>query len=438
MRYSPAQLVAVSFLCLIGLGTGLLCLPVSRNGSELEPMVALFTATSAACLTGLTVVDTATYWSHFGQLVIIGLVQLGGLGIMTLATIAGWAIVGNLGVRSRLNANAEGRGLHLGDVKTLLIATISFTVMVELIIGIILSVRFHNTYHYQWPAATWEGTFHAISAFNNAGFGLRTSNMMQYVSDPTILLPVAVAIILGGLGFPTLLELYRKILTPTRLGLTTVFTVYGTVILLLLGTLATVMFEWNGVLGELSTFDKWLSAFFHSVSSRTAGFNSIDISSFHPNALMATNILMLIGGGSGGTAGGVKITTIAVIFAVVWAEVKGNEDVTVRGRRLPPRTIRQALSVITISVVVVLSAMMTVLIVAPHFTTAQLAFEVISAFSTVGLSTGITPFLPSSAQLVLIVLMYAGRIGPITLVAALAARDQQRYYSYPEERPFIG
>ncbi|MCS4531579.1 TrkH family potassium uptake protein [Corynebacterium sp. ES2794-CONJ1] len=437
-RRSPARLVAESFLGLIVLGTVLLSMPFSHATEESSILVSLFTATSAVCLTGLVVVDTATYWTHLGQLIIIGLVQLGGLGIMTLATLASWAIAGRMGVRSRLNASAEGRGLHLGEVKGLLAATIGFTLVVEIVVAMSLSLRFYHHYGLGVPAAIWEGSFHAISAFNNAGFGLASDNLVPYVRDEVMLWPIALAIILGGLGFPTLLELAKRVRTRGHLSLTTIFTLYGTAILLSAGMIVTAFFEWNGALAHLSPGDKLFSAFFHSVSSRTAGFNSIDLSMFHPNELMATNILMLIGGGSGGTAGGVKITTVGVLVAVLIAEIKGDDEVAIYGRKLPDRTLRQALAVVTIAAFLVFSSIMIVIVLAPDFATDQLVFEVISAFSTVGLSTGITSALPQGAQIVLIILMYAGRIGPITVVAALAARDQQRHYSFPEERPFIG
>lgn len=444
-QLAPAQLVAGSFLVLIILGTILLSLPISRTEPGSADLVtALFTATSATCLTGLVVVDTATYWTHFGQFVILGLIQLGGLGIMTLATIAGWAIAGQVGIKSRLNASAEGRGQNLGDVKTLIIASVSFTLAVEFLVGVVLTLRFRMM-GFSPGASLWEGTFHSVSAFNNAGFGLRSDNLVTYASDPIVLLPISGAIILGGLGFPVLLEFAIRLRRRTQgfkrlpnVSITSQFILFGTVLLLVLGTIGFAMLEWNGVFKVLSTPDKLLNAFFQSVSTRTAGFNSVDFAKLHPSTLLMTDILMFIGGGSGGTAGGIKITTVAVLVAVMVAEIRGDEHTLVRGRRIPTRTMRQALAVLVLGSIMVMAAIAAVQLLAPYLSTNSVVFEVVSAFGTVGLSTGITNLLPFSAQLILVVLMYAGRIGPITLVAALTARERQRKYSYPVERPLIG
>ena len=204
--FSPAQLVSVSFLLLILAGTALLLLPFSRSGPESpEFTTALFTATSATCLTGLTVVDTATYWSHFGQVVIMLLIQVGGLGIMTLATVVSFVLAGQMGVKGRLRAAAEQRGRDLGEIRTIIFGTIGFSLATELVIAIVLTFRFAAEYGYGFLPAVWEGVFHSISAFNNAGFGLRSNNLVPYVNDAGIILPIAFGIIVGGLGFPCLL-----------------------------------------------------------------------------------------------------------------------------------------------------------------------------------------------------------------------------------------
>ncbi|AZA10709.1 TrkH family potassium uptake protein [Corynebacterium gerontici] len=444
MHKTPARLVAGSFASLILVGCLLLLLPIATVGDGGSDVVtALFTATSSVCLTGLIVVDTATYWTHFGQLVILILIQLGGLGIMTLTTFVSWVLAGRIGVRSRLNAAAEGRGRQLGEVKGLLIATISFTLAVETVVGIILTTRFRSL-GYEWPAALWEGTFHSISAFNNAGFSLKSDNLVGFVGDWVIILPISFAIIIGGLGFPLLLEFYRRWRSrrrrqaPPRFSISAVFVMVGTVTLLTVGFLGTVISEWTGVLKDLDTQTKVLAAFFHSVSSRTAGFNSVDIGAMHPNTLVLTDILMFIGGGTGGTAGGMKITTMAVILAVMVAEVRGDEHVLVHKRRIPNRSVRQAIAVTVMAGLLVVSAIMVIMLVAPQFDPMRVSFEVVSAFGTVGLSTGITGDLPEVAQLVIVVLMFAGRIGPVSLVSALASRDSKRLYCFPDERPLIG
>ncbi|MFV8381697.1 TrkH family potassium uptake protein [Corynebacterium hindlerae] len=439
--FSPAQLVSVSFLVLILLGTALLLLPISRSGPQSpEPVTALFTATSAVCLTGLTVVDTATYWSHFGQAVILILIQIGGLGIMTLATVASYLLAGRLGVKGRLNATAEMRGRELGEVKAIILGTLGFSFFMELIVATILVLRFHEHYDLGVGASVWEGVFHAVSAFNNAGFGLASTNLVPYVGDSLIILPIACGVIIGGLGFPVLLEIRQRVHHPNRLpvSLTLRFTLWGTAVLLVVGALGTAVFEWNGALAHLSTWNAVQAAFFHSVSTRTAGFNAFDLSHLHDSTLLMTDLLMVIGGGSGGTAGGVKVTTTAVLVAVLVAEIRGDEQVFVSGRRVPNRIVRQAMAVFMMATLVLLVSILTLQVLMPQFSSHQIVFETISAFATVGLTTGITPDLPEFAQLWLVVLMYAGRVGPITVVAALAARQSKRLYRYPVERPFIG
>ncbi|PME06926.1 ATPase [Corynebacterium ulcerans] len=444
MRKTPARLVAGSFATLVIIGTLVLLLPISREGhAQADVVTALFTATSAVCLTGLTVVDTATYWSHFGQLVILLLIQLGGLGIMTLTSFAAWVLVGRIGVRDRLNAAAEGRGRELGEVKGLLVATLAFTVVVETAVALVLTLRFKGL-GFSWGASVWEGVFHSVSAFNNAGFGLRSDNLVAYVGDFGIILPISGAIILGGLGSPLLLELHRRHehrvagIAERRFSLTAVFTIAGTFALLVIGTVGIAAFEWRGALSGFSVPTKLLASFFQSVTSRTAGFNSINIGELHPSSLVLTDFLMFIGGGSGGTAGGIKITTAAVLLTVMVAEIRGDDNVLIRGRRIPTRTVRQALAVTMLAVLLVSVSLMTMLLVAPEFEFLDISFEVVSAFATVGLSTGITADLPGVGKLLLVLLMYAGRVGPVSLVAALAARSNKRLYSYPVERPIIG
>ncbi len=431
----------MSFLLLILAGTALLLLPFSRSGPESpEFTTALFTATSATCLTGLTVVDTATYWSHFGQVVIMLLIQVGGLGIMTLATVVSFVLAGQMGVKGRLRAAAEQRGRDLGEIRTIIFGTIGFSLAIELVIAIVLTFRFAAEYGYGFLPAVWEGVFHSISAFNNAGFGLRSNNLVPYVNDAGIILPIAFGIIVGGLGFPVLLELRARWRSKVKHppSLTLIFTLVGTAILLVVGTIGFALMEWTNALRDLSPWSAVQAAFFHSVSSRTAGFNSVDLSDLRPSSLMLTDFLMFIGGGSGGTAGGVKVTTAAVLVAVLIAEVRGDEQLLVAGRRIPGRIVRQAMAVFMMAFLIVGGSIMALQLLLPQFHSHQITFETISAFATVGLTTGITPELPDFARIWLVVLMYLGRIGPITVVAALAARTNRRLYSFPVERPFIG
>lgn len=438
--------VALGFLGAIAAGTALLAAPWSSADGTATPLSdALFTAMSATCLTGLITVDTATHWSTAGQVTIMALIQFGGLGFMTMASLMALLVGGRMGLRRRLGATAEGRGLDLGDVAWVVRATVLFTLVVELLVALVLTVRFHAGYGYGWGRAAWEGAFHAISGFNNAGFALYTDNVIGFAADAWVLLPLAFALMIGGIGFPVLLEVARRFRAGfdgrprRRWSLTARFTLIGTAILVPAGTAMVALGEWDGALGHLGSSPiRLLNAFFAGVSPRTAGFNAVDYADFHPSTLLGTDILMFIGGGSGGTAGGVKITTAAVLVAAIIAEVRGDDTVISHGRRLGGRVVRQSLAVLAAGVALVVGSTMAVLILAPQFTSDQVLFEVVSAFATVGLSTGITAQLPVAAQLILVVLMFAGRVGPLALATALAARSRGRLYDYPEERPFIG
>ncbi|QNQ90798.1 TrkH family potassium uptake protein [Corynebacterium poyangense] len=448
-RLSPQTRVCWGFAGLVCLGTLFLSTPWASAGPEPVPVPdALFTATSAVSLTGLVTVDTGTVWSTAGRVTIALLIQFGGLGFMTMASLLTLAISGRLGLSQNEDAQAEGRGVDHGEVVWVVRSTILFTLGVELFIAAVLALRFSLAYpHSGILEPLWFGIFHAISSFNNAGFALQSDNMISFNTDPFILLPLALSLIIGGIGFPVLLELARRFRwyffnhgQRRRWSLTARFTFIGTLSLIVAGTLLVLLAEWRGA---LSTFGnqyhlKFLNAFFAGVSPRTAGFNALDYANFHPSTLLGTDILMVIGGGTGGTAGGVKVTTAAVLGAAVLAEIRGFNSTTLGARRVPSETIRRALALLTLSLLLIVGAVTTLLFLAPQFTTDQIVFEVCSAFATVGLSTGITPDLPFSAQAVIICLMFAGRVGPLVLATAFASRNKPRYYDYPEERPSLG
>ncbi|MFE0641731.1 TrkH family potassium uptake protein [Streptomyces sp. NPDC058877] len=441
----PARTVVLAFAAVVVLGTVLLMLPAAtESGRPADPLTALFTSTSAVCVTGLAVVDTGAYWSGFGEAVILGLVQVGGFGIMTMASLLALLVAGRLRLRMQLTAQAETRSLGIGDVRRVLLGVAGTTIVVELATGACLALRFRLGYGYDYEESAYLGFFHAVSAFNNAGFGLHADSLTRYSQDGWVTLPIAAAVILGGIGFPVLLEALRhrhRLRTTGRKNWTlhTKLTVITTVVLLFLGTVLTALLEWTnpGTLGAHGVAGKILDSFFHSAMSRTAGFNSLDVGAMHASTLLMTCMLMLIGGGSAGTAGGIKVTTFAVLAAAIAAEVRGEPTSTVLGRRLAPHVLRQALTVALMGVGLVMTATLVVLSVSDAPLEAVL-FEVVSAFATVGLSTGLTAGLPDVGQLVLIALMFIGRIGPITLVSALALRERTRRYELPEERPVIG
>ncbi|WP_347237888.1 potassium transporter TrkG [Dietzia sp. DQ11-44] len=442
---SPVRVVALSFAAAIVVGTVVLMLPVSvTSGSGAGVTEAVFTATSAVCLTGLIVVDTPVYWSGLGQVVILGLIQIGGLGIMTLASLVGLVLANRIGLKARLNTTAEARAAELGQVRDVVIGVVRMSVLIEALVAAALMLRFAVGYEEPWWRAWWLGVFHAVSAFNNAGFALYSDNMIGFATDPWICVPLMVAVVLGGLGFPVLFEVGRRVRhTRTqrrehpRWSLHTRLTVYVTVSLLLVGFAAVLALEWTRTLQSFGVADKVLVAAFQGTMPRTAGFNSVDYARMDEATLLVTDVLMFIGGGSGGTAGGIKVTTFALLLFVLIAEVRGEKSVTILDRRVDTRVQRQALAVALIAIGLVMVSTI-VLLAGTEFGLGQLLFEVTSAFATVGLSTGITAQLPGWGQWILIGLMYLGRIGPITMVSALAARQRGRRYDLPAERPLIG
>lgn len=439
-RLHPAQAVVLGFAGAVTVGTLLLLLPGARAGDGGATVLeALFTATSAVCVTGLIVVDTPTYWSGFGQTVILVLIQVGGFGIMTLASLLGLLISRRFGLRSRLMTAAETKSLGLGDVRRIVIGVATVSLLVETVTAVALAARLVVRYDEPVPRALWLGAFHAVSAFNNAGFALYSDSLTRFATDPWVSLPVAVAVILGGIGFPVLFELRRNLRRPSRWTVHTKITLMGTGVLLVGGTAFMLVAEWNnpGTLGPFSVPGKLLAGFFQGVMPRTAGFNSVDVGQMNSGTWLGTDVLMFIGGGSAGTAGGIKITTFTVLLFVIYSEVRGNDDTSAYRRRIPTGAQRQALSVALLGVAAVVIPAITFTMTTP-FTLDEILYEIVSAFATVGLSTGITADLPTPHQLVLVALMFIGRTGTITLATALALRHRDRLYRFPEERPIIG
>lgn len=436
----PARAVALAFLTVILISTAVLMLPISQAEGQAAPWtVALFTAVSAVCVTGLVVVDTGTYWSMFGQSMIMLLFQLGGFGMMTLATVLGLLVNRSFRLHTKLIAQAESRTLGLGDLSSVARLVLTVTVAIELSVALLLMLRLHLAYGLPWGEAAWSGLFHAISAFNNAGFSIHADSLMRYATDALVLLPVMAAIVIGGIGFPVISDLRNKLRDPRHWSLHTKLTLLGTLALLLGGFATLLLFEWANpkTLGPMAFGDKLLSAAFASVSARTAGFNSIDIGVLTHESWGLHYFLMFIGGGSAGTAGGVKVGTVAILALLVIAEIRGRSDSEAFGRRVGPSAQRQAITVLFLgSAMIVLGTI--VILRETDFPTDQVIFEVISAFGTVGLSTGITASLPESSQLMLILLMYVGRVGTVTLATSLALGERRMPYRYPEEHPIVG
>lgn len=436
----PSQYVAVAFAAAIAVGTVLLLLPASsQQAGSTSGLTALFTATSAVCVTGLTVVDTSTHWSGFGQAVILGLVQVGGLGIMTLSSLIILALSRRLGMRQRLVAASTTGSLAPGDVRGLLVRVVRLTLTAEALTALVLFARFAWTHDEAPGRAAHLAVFHSVSAFNNAGFALFPDSFAGFQRDGVLLVVTALAIVAGGLGFPVWAQLGRHRHHVRRWDLHTKLTVSTTAGLVLVGWAAFLWFEWANpaTMGALPAGDSMANALFQSISFRTAGLSSIDVGEVQAPTQLLTEVLMFIGGGSASTAGGIKVTTFALLGWVMWAELRGDPDVVVFERRIPLAAQRQALTVALMAVGVVVGSTM-LLLATSDLPRPDLLFETVSALGTVGLSTGITPALSATSQVVVIVLMYLGRIGPPTLFAALVLRERQRLYRYPEERPIVG
>lgn len=440
-------MVALGFLATVGAGTLLLRLPIAATGRSATFVEALFTATSATCVTGLIVVDTETFWTPFGQAVILALIQLGGFGVMTVATLLGLLVSRRLGLSTRMIAAASTRTLGLGEVRSVLFGAMRFTVIIEVVIGLWLALRFATAHGASPGQALWSGMFHAISAFNNAGFSLNADSLMPFSGDALVLLPISAAVIIGGLGFPVLLELWRAYRTPhervrrwRRWSVHTRLTLLTTAALLVLGTVVLIATEWGNpaTFGAMDPGEKVLNAFTASVMPRTAGFNAIDVSQMNNGSWLFTVLLMFVGAGSGGTGGGIKVGTFAVLAFVIWSELRGHQDVTVWDRRLSPATVRQATTVALLGVAAVVVPTVVMTATTHTFSLDQMLFEVTSAFTTTGLSTGITAALPGWQQLVLAGLMFIGRLGPITLGTSLALRERERLFRRPETQLIIG
>lgn len=436
----PAVALVIAFMTVILLGTGLLMLPASQAEGLATPFfTALFTATSAVCVTGLVLVDTGTYWSGLGQAFIMALFQLGGFGMMTSATMLGLLVNRQLRLRSRLMLQAETHSLALGDVRSVARLVMVVTVTVELIGALLLAGRFKAGYDMTWREALWQGLFHSVSAFNNAGFSTWPDSVTRFSADAWVLVPLMLCIIIGGLGFPVLHEVLAMRRRSGVASIHTTLTLWGSGALIVGGTLAFLWAEAGNAatFGALDAPRQVLAALFVSVSARTAGFNIVDVGAFTVESLNLHYLLMFIGGGSAGTAGGVKVTTFFVLLLIVWSEIRGHQDVEFRGRRISTSAQRQALTILVLGAgTVVLATLALVPMVALPYE--LVLFEVIAAFSTVGLSPGTTVQMPQAGQWVLIVLMFVGRVGVVTLAAAIATNHARRPYRFPEEKPIVG
>jgi len=438
-RRSPARLAVFSFGGVVVVFTLLLLTPWATASGQSAPLVdALFTATSAVCVTGLTVVPTGVFWSTFGQVVILVAIKVGGLGIMTLASILGLAVSRHLGLTQRMLAATEVKTTRLGEVGSLIRVVIITSTSLELLVALALFPRFLVLRQTVGEAA-WHALFFGISAFNNAGFVPTVEGLEGSVGDWALCVPLIIGTFIGSLGFPVILNIMRNRRRLDRLSLHAKLTLVVGAVLVLVGAIAFLGLEWTNpkTFGPLNVANKILAAVFQGIMPRSTGFSTVDIGDLHETSWLVTDALMFVGGGSASTAGGIKVTTLAVMLLAIVAEARGDRDIEVFRRRIPPETIRLAIAVTFVGATAVLVSSLLLLEITGQSLDVVL-YEVISAFATCGLSTGITPYLPVPGKYVLVVLMFVGRTGTMTLGAALALRSRRRVIRMPEERPIIG
>ncbi|MEW4455501.1 potassium transporter TrkG [Bremerella sp. JC817] len=447
----PARNLVTWYLVLIMLGTLLLTLPICRGSgsTNVSLLDACFTATSASCVTGLAVRSTPHGFSFWGQLVILCLIQVGGIGIMTITTFTMF----NLGSKPSLRARAiltETLGASDdADLKWILRHVLMVTGITEGTGFLILLVR--NLFLYDPLTAAWHALFHSISAFCNAGFALHDDSLMQFQGDVVVNLTISALIIVGGIGFPVMVDLHKNFpLGITRgwqnLHIHSKFMLTGTAFFLLMGFSGTLFLEWDGVLDQMPLWKKMMVAGFHSVTCRTAGFNTIDLASLTNATLFISMILMLIGAGPCSTGGGFKVSTVVVMALHAWKTFQGSTRINFARRTIPNEVIQAATATALLFSVVAIAALTMLLVVEqssiPHPKSQGVfldaAFEVVSALGTVGLSTGLTGTLSIMGKLIIIALMFLGRIGPISVFAALSRSERAVPVEYPKEEPLIG
>ncbi|GGE20639.1 K+ transporter Trk [Marinithermofilum abyssi] len=440
-RLTPPQYLVIGFAVTILIGAILLSLPIASEGKPVPFLDALFTATSAVCVTGLVVTDTATTFSTFGEVVIMLLIQTGGLGFMTFATFFAYLLGKRIGVRERLLLQQAFNQSKVGGIVKLVLYILSFTFILEGIGFTLLSLRWIP--QFGWEKGLYYALFHSVSAFNNAGFDLfgdygKFSNLTHFVNDPLVSLVISSLLILGGIGFIVLVELYQYRWTH-RISLHTKLVLVTTGVLLAGGMLAFLLFEWGNpkTLGPLPLGGKFLASYFQSATPRTAGFNTVNLSDLYPATAFLIILLMFVGASPGSTGGGIKTTTFAAILLAVWGMTRGREDVVTFERTIPHRQVYKALTVMvaSLTLVVVVTMLLTITESSEVF---PVLFETVSAFGTVGLTLGLTPSLSAAGKCLIIGTMFAGRLGPLTIAFALAKKLETPTIRYPEEKPLIG
>lgn len=438
-QLTPTQYLLLGFFLIILIGAILLNLPISSSdGKSIGILNALFTSTSAVCLTGLTVVDTGSAFSLVGQIFLLLLVQVGGLGFMTFAALFAVLLKKKIGLRSRLLIQQSTQSISSRGMVRLVQKILIVAICLEGLGTILLTVWWAP--EYGWKTAFYYGLFHSISAFNNAGFSLWSNSMMGHVGDPVVNIIITSLFFVGGMGFLVILDIWHK-RKWHPLTLQSKIILAGSLILTIIGVVVVTGLEYTNpkTLGNLDFSHKLWGGFFQGITPRSAGFNTIDIQDMRPSSQFFLILLMFIGAGSGSTGGGIKINTAAVLLLAVWSLIRGREDVQVYKRRIELTNILQALAVVVIAASLVLLITFALSMTEkPDTDFLTLLFEATSAVSTVGLSMGLTPELSPAGKVLLIIAMYIGRLGTLTAAYALAKKHLSSRYRYPQEKVLIG
>jgi len=438
VRLHPAQIIVIGFGCLILLGTLLFMLPIAtyEEGRGLSFIDALFEATSAVCVTGLAVVDTGTTFTLFGEIVLLCLVQIGGWGFMTTGILLFIILGKKIGLKERLLLQDSLNVFSLSGVVNLVKRIIIITFIVELIGAITLAIRW--SFDMPLRKAIYYGIFHSISAFNNAGFGLEPDNLSKWVSDPTVNIMITLLFITGGIGFTVILDLFHK-RSFRKLSLHSKVALFMTLLLNIVGTLIILFSEYNnsGTIGKLSFDDKLWASYFQGVVTRTAGFNTIDIGAMNLSSLVFMMALMFIGASPGSTGGGIKVTTFAIIILAFWTVVTNRDEVNIFKRRLPWELVNKSLSIVVAGMFFIFLIFF-LLTFTEKADMSKLLFETISAFGTVGLSANFTPDLSPFGRVLISIMMFIGRLGPLTMAFALLNTRKDAKVRYAEEKILIG
>ncbi len=446
LNIAPSKVIVLSFTSLIFIGTILLSMPFSSRTGEWTPLIdSFFTATSASCITGLVIYDTYTYWSTAGQIIILALVQIGALGIITLATFFSIMLRKRIKLKGMILAQESINFFSYSTVLRLIRNIVVITFLIELIGAILLSFSFVPKFG---AIGFYMAIFYSVSGFCNSGFEITSAvvdgtfvSMLPFNNDPIVIYTLSALIIIGGLGFSVWKDLYeykksKHLMFYTKL----VLIISGA--LIILGTLFFFMAEFNNpkTMGSMSTFEKFNASFFQSTSSRTAGFNSINLNDMRELSKVLTAFFMFVGAAPGSTGGGVKVTTIGVLIVAIFSYVRASEDIVLFKRRIHQSTVNKALSVTGLSIILVMLITTVIVILEPNFNFLDILYEVTSAFGTTGATLGVTASLSMVSKLLIILTMFFGRVGPLSFAVALTLKSSKRTSElvYPEAKILIG